>query len=154
MGVCSTRKGTNSLLVGSKDTSITTFRNPIPLHSMVGVVHQLDSYPIELQQQFYNQGITKPILGLVSAVQSAGYGIVLGAIGIYLSKKIGLWKDETRISKKPLTITLTIGIIGGMVMILSDLCFFWELFSSNFRFVCSKTYNSIFNRNGYIWWCY
>ena len=87
-------------------------------------IYQLDSYPIELQQQFYDLGITKPILGLVSAVQSAGYGIVLGAIGIYLSKKIGLWKDETSISKKPLTITLTIGIIGGMVMILSDLWFF------------------------------
>ena len=39
MGVCSTLKGTNSLEIGSKDVSITTFRNSIPLFTMVGVVH-------------------------------------------------------------------------------------------------------------------
>ena len=87
-------------------------------------IYQLDSFPIEMQQQYYDQGITKSILGIVSAVQSAGYGLVLGIIGIYLSKKIGIWKDETSISKKPLTVSLVIGAVGGMVLILSDLWFF------------------------------
>ena len=51
-------------------------------------------------------------------------GIVLGASGIMLSKKIGLWKDEISLDKKPLLITLAIGLVGGSIMILSDLFFF------------------------------
>ena len=48
----------------------------------------LDNYPVELQQMLMEQGISKTILGLVNAIQSAGYGLVLGAIGIWISKKI------------------------------------------------------------------
>lgn len=87
-------------------------------------IYQLDSFPVELQQQFYDQGITKELLSVVSAVQSAGYGIVLGALGILLGKKIGLWKDEKKLTKKPLTFSIVISIVGGMIMILSDLLFF------------------------------
>ena len=80
-------------------------------------IYQLDSFPMELQQQVYDQGITKTILGVVSAIESAGLGIVLGALGILLGKQIGLWKDEQFISKKPLILSLVIGVVGGMVMI-------------------------------------
>ena len=54
-------------------------------------IYVLDSYPAQMQQEILSQGITKPILGLITAVQSAGYGIVLGAAGIFLGKKTGLW---------------------------------------------------------------
>ena len=54
-------------------------------------IYLMDSYPPQIQQEVLSQGITKTILGLVSAVQSAGYGIVLGAVGIFLGKKTGLW---------------------------------------------------------------
>ena len=37
-------------------------------------IYLLDSYPVEIQQQILEQGITGPILGLVSALQYAGYG--------------------------------------------------------------------------------
>ena len=87
-------------------------------------IYQLDSFPVELQQQVYDQGITKTMLGVVSAVQSAGLGIVLGALGILLGKQIGLWKDEKCLTKKPLFLSVGIGIVGGVVMILSDLLFF------------------------------
>ena len=87
-------------------------------------IYQLDSFPVELQQQVYDQGVTKTILGVVSSVESAGLGIVLGALGIFLGKQIGLWKDEKIISKKPLILSIVVGIVGGMVMILSDLLFF------------------------------
>lgn len=87
-------------------------------------LYMLDSYPAHMQQELLNQGITKPILGLVTAVQSAGYGLVLGAVGIFLGKKTGLWKDERTIAKKPLMITIAVSVIGGLALILPDLLFF------------------------------
>ena len=84
----------------------------------------LDSYPADLQQEALAQGITPTIMAVVTAMQAAGYGIVLGIIGILLGKKTGLWKDETHFAKKPLLITLAIALIGGLALILPDLLFF------------------------------
>ena len=87
-------------------------------------IYLLDSYPVEIQQQILEQGITGPILGLVSALQYGGYGFVLGFFGILFGKKIGLWKDERTLDKKPMIVT-TIGVIvGGLALILPDLLFF------------------------------
>ena len=87
-------------------------------------LYALDSYPVELQQQILDQGLTRPLLGLVTAVQSAGYGLVLGALGILLSKKIGLWKDSFRFAKRPAAAAIVVSVIGGLVLILSDLLMF------------------------------
>ena len=84
----------------------------------------LDSYPADLQQEALAQGITPTIMAVVTAMQAVGYGVVLGAIGILLGKKTGLWKDETHFAKKPLLITLAIALIGGLALILPDLLFF------------------------------
>lgn len=98
---------------------------------MVGLVggfftglYMLDSYPADVQQEVLSQGLTPTIMALVSAMQAAGYGVVLGAIGILLGKKIGLWKDEKHFEKKPLLITLAIALVGGLLLILPDLLFF------------------------------
>ena len=87
-------------------------------------LYLLDSYPVHIQQEILSQGITPAVLGLVTSVQSAAYGLVLGAIGIILGKKTGLWKDETAITKKPLMITIVISVIGGLALILPDILFF------------------------------
>jgi intracellular septation protein A len=87
-------------------------------------LHQLDSYPEEIRQQIASQGINNVLLGVITAVQAAGYGLVLGAVGILLGKKTGLWKDERKLEKKPLIITAIVAILGGMLLILSDLLFF------------------------------
>ena len=87
-------------------------------------LYLLDSYPAEIRQQILDQGINNTLLGLITAAQSAGYGIVLGAVGISLGKKTGLWKDERSISRKPLIYTALISVFGGMVLILSDVLFF------------------------------
>lgn len=89
-------------------------------------IYLLDSYPVEMQQEILAQGITEPILGLVTALQSAGYGIVLGALGIWLGKKIGLWKDETTITRTPLLVSLLVAVVGGLAMILPDMLFFGQ----------------------------
>lgn len=95
-------------------------------------IYVLDSYPENTKQQLLEQlnasglgQINADILmGVISAIQSAGYGIVLGAIGIWLGKKTGLWKDEKTITKKPLVTSLVVAVVGGLAMILSDVLFF------------------------------
>ena len=84
----------------------------------------LDSYPEELQQEAFAQGITPIVMAIVTAMQAAGYGIVLGIIGILLGKKTGLWKDETHFAKKPLVLTAVFALVGGLALILPDLLFF------------------------------
>ena len=84
----------------------------------------LEIYPPEMQQQLLAQGMDSQTLALVSAAQNAIYGVVLGALGILMGKKLGLWKDERHITKKPLLVTLIIGVVGGVVMIYADLLVF------------------------------
>ena len=87
-------------------------------------LYALDSYPAEIREEIYAQGFNDVLVGVVTAVQSAGYGIVLGAVGIWLGKKVGLWKEEWRITKKPLLAAIVISVIGGLALILPDLLYF------------------------------
>ena len=87
-------------------------------------MYLLDSYPEEIRQQITEQGINNFLMGLITAVQSAGYGLVLGTVGILLGKKTGLWKDERKLEKKPLIRTAVVAILSGLLLILQDLLFF------------------------------
>lgn len=95
-------------------------------------IYVLDSYPADMKQQLLEEirsaGLgqipVNILLGVITAVQSAGYGLILGAVGIVLAKKTGLWKDERSITKKPLITSIAIGIVGGVTLILPDLLFF------------------------------
>ena len=95
-------------------------------------IYVLDSYPSEMRQQLLNElaasGLagfpTDILLGVVTAMQAAVYGIVLGAIGIWLGKKTGLWKDERTITKKPFLAAVIAAVVGGLALILFDLLFF------------------------------
>ena len=87
-------------------------------------MYLLDSYPEEIRQQITEQGINSFLMGLITAVQSAGYGLVLGTVGILLGKKTGLWKDERKLEKKPLIRTAVVAILSGLLLILPDLLFF------------------------------
>ena len=87
-------------------------------------IYQLDSFPEEMRQEILSQGLTPMLLGLVTALQSAGYGLVLGAAGIWLGKQTGLWKDRRHLDKKPLLITLGAAVLGGLALILPDLLVF------------------------------
>ena len=92
----------------------------------------LDSYPENIKQQLIEElnaeGLGQfpadIVMGVITAIQSAVYGIAFGALGIWLGKKVGLWKDEWHISKKPLLIAIAVSIICGLVMILSDIFVF------------------------------
>lgn len=87
-------------------------------------LYALESYPAEIREEIYAQGLNDVLVGLVTAVQSAEYGLVLGAAGIWLGKKVGLWKDERHITKGPLMAAIVISVVGGLALILPDLLFF------------------------------
>ena len=118
---------------------IKTYWKTLLFFAIVGIIggfftgiYVLDSYPLEMQQQLLDElaasglGGFPPdiIMGVITAMQAAGYGIFLGAAGIWLGKKIGLWKDEKKITKKPLIASFVVAVFGGLVLILSDLLFF------------------------------
>ncbi len=95
-------------------------------------VYVLDSYPPEIQQELLEELVASGlgqfppdiIVGVITAMQAVGYGILLGAAGIWLGKKTGLWKDENKITKKPLIASIIVAAIGGMALILFDILFF------------------------------
>ena len=87
-------------------------------------LYTLDSYPEEIRQQIYDQGLNDLLIAVVSAMQAALYGVILGAIGVFLGKKIGLFKDEKSFEKKPLLISGVVAVIGGLALILFDLLWF------------------------------
>lgn len=108
-------------------------------------LYLLDSYPADIRQQLVDElqgsGLGQIpadlLIAVITAVQSAGYGLVLGAIGIFLAKKIGLWKDERSITKRPLVITTILSILGGLSLILPDILFF-----NNYSEVITQSYAS------------
>lgn len=87
-------------------------------------LYALESYPAEMRQEILAQGLTAEMLAVVSAVQAAGYGLVLGAAGILMAKKVGLWRDETHFARKPLAAAVIVSLIGGLAMIGLDIFVF------------------------------
>ena len=95
-------------------------------------IYTLDSYPEEMRLQLaaeldsvgLGQFPINILVGTITAVQSLGYGLILGALGILFGKKTGLWNDERKLSGKPLVTSIIIGVLGGVTMILSDLLVF------------------------------
>ena len=110
---------------------IRTYWKTLAFFALAGLVggfftglYVMDSYPPELQQQLLAQGLNDTALALVSAAQAAGYGVILGGLGILLGEKTGLFHNETSFEKKPLLWTLAVAIVGGLGIILPDLLFF------------------------------
>ena len=53
-----------------------------------------EMYSQEMLQQLQEQGMTTELLALSGAVQyGILYGAILAAIGLIISKKVGLWKE-------------------------------------------------------------
>ena len=95
-------------------------------------LYLLDSYPAELRAQLVAEleklgvlgAFVEVFLGIITAVQSLGYGVILGGFGIFFGERVGLWKNEIKIEKKPLLITVAIAALCGALMILLDLLWF------------------------------
>jgi len=74
----------------------------------------------EMLQQLQEQGMTSGMLTLSGAVQyGIIYGVILAAIGLIISKKVGLWK-EFRFDKNAAAPTAIITIIAALCLFPGD----------------------------------
>ena len=79
-----------------------------------------EMYSQEMLQQLQEQGMTTEMLALSGAVQyGIFYGVILGAIGLLISKKVGLWA-EFRFDKNAVAPTTIITIIGALCLFPGD----------------------------------
>ena len=87
----------------------------------------MDSYPDEIRQQLLDQKITDTALGLITALQAAGYGIVLGAITLLVWCKMENEKLP-RMSGKNL-FRIAYAIVAVLVLGLGlCMCLVWQQF--------------------------
>ena len=71
-------------------------------------------------QQLQEEGMTIEMLALSDAVQyGILHGVILGAIGLLISKKVGLWK-EFRFDKNAVAPTAIITIISTLCLFPGD----------------------------------
>ena len=118
----------------------------------------LDSYPVEMQQQILdelnnavaqlnipqlNELQPEIILGIMNGLTSAGYGLVLGSLGIVFAKKAGLWKDEAQGSKRAVFFTIVISVVGGLALILPDMLYFGKYSEEIMASYASITYGAV-----------
>ncbi len=110
---------------------IKKYYQPLLVFTLAGLVggflvglDLIDSYPTEIQEQILAQGGDRVTIAVAMACQYALYALILGAVGIVLSKKIGLWQDELTIKSKPLGFGVLVAFIGGVSMICFDLLWF------------------------------
>ena len=87
-------------------------------------LYMLDSYPEEIRQQILDQGLNNVTLGLVSALQAAGYGVVLGAIGLAIGKRLGLVGREEKVGFSGIISAVAVAIVGGITIIVPDMLIF------------------------------
>ena len=79
-----------------------------------------EMYSQEMLQQLQEQGMTTQVLALSGAVQyGILYGAILAAIGLIISKKVGLWK-EIRFDKNAVLPTTVITIIAALCLFPGD----------------------------------
>ena len=79
-----------------------------------------EMYSQEMLMQLQEQGMTTEMLALSGAVQyGILYGAILGAIGLVISKKVGLWK-EFRFDKNAVVPTAIITIIAALCLFPGD----------------------------------
>ena len=86
--------------------------------------YTLDSYPEEIRNAAYEEGLNDILIGIVTAVQSVGYGAVLGAIGIALAERLGIFRNERSITRRPLIFSIAVAVAVGVLIILPDLLVF------------------------------
>ena len=79
-----------------------------------------EMYSQEMLQQLQEQGMTTQMLALSGAVQyGILYGAILAAIGLIISKKVGLWKGF-RFDKNAVLPTTVITIIAALCLFPGD----------------------------------
>lgn len=103
-----------------------------------------DSLTEEMLINLQTQNVSKDLLVVVSMIQyGIFYGLILAIIGIFISKKVNLWK-KVEINKKSIITVSIITIIGALVLFPGDKLIFGS-FSNwvNEQYISSPTIEKI-----------
>ena len=110
-------------------------------------LYLLDSYPENIRAELLSElaalGLpesipTEIVTGLLSAISAAGYGIVLGDIGLLIAKRLYLVSEDRSITAGPLLFSILVALIGGLVMIYADQLFFGRYSEAIMDFYLTK----------------
>ena len=82
-------------------------------------IYTIQNLSPELLNEALGEVDSVEIVYLVTAIQGLLYAVVLGLIGKFLSKKIGLWR-KLEFSKKAVTTIILVTILGGIIFIMAD----------------------------------
>ncbi len=82
-------------------------------------IYTLQNLSPELLNEALGEVDSVEIVYLVTAIQGLLYAVILGLIGKFLSKKIGLWR-KLEFSKKAVTTIILVTILGGIIFIMAD----------------------------------
>jgi len=90
-------------------------------------LYSYDTLSPELLKQLKEQDVTKEMIALSSMIQyGIPFGIILGSIGIVLSKKIKLW-NNCKIDKKAIIITIIVAVVGALILYPGDKLIFGSM---------------------------
>ena len=99
-------------------------------------LYSIQSLNQDMLDEILSQIGNMDLLIIITTIQSLGYAIILGIIGIILAQKIGLWRKVKFINQGNIEL-LIVSLIGGAAFILIDVLVF-----SNFHEVIQNSYEA------------
>lgn len=87
-------------------------------------LYSVETLSPEMLEQVVQQVGSVEMVILITTVQSLLYGLACGLVGKFLSKKVGLWRENWSLERKPLIAAVIVGLITGCALILFDLLWF------------------------------
>ena len=99
-------------------------------------LYSIQSLNRDMLYEILSQIGNMDLLIIITTIQSLGYAIILGIIGIILAQKIGLWRKVKFIKQGNIEL-LIVSLIGGAAFILIDVLVF-----SNFHEVIQNSYEA------------
>ncbi len=99
-------------------------------------LYSIQSLNQDMLDEILSQIGNMDLLIIITTIQSLGYAIILGIIGIILAQKIGLWRKVKFIKQGNIEL-LIVSLIGGAAFILIDVLVF-----SNFHEVIQNSYEA------------
>ena len=87
-------------------------------------LYSVETLSPEMLEQVVQQVGSVEMVILITTAQSLLYGLVCGLLGKVLAKKVGLWRENWTLERKPLISAAIVGLITGCALILFDLLWF------------------------------
>lgn len=97
------------------------------ISGLLGIyLYRIDGYPVTLQSTLIPEDADQMTKMLMMGAQMAAIALIFGGLGVFFSKKCGLWRPYDETSEKGRDMAIWTAIIWSVVTILADVIFFSE----------------------------